>query len=134
MKWDIPLLDGYKHVFLPRLRDGQDVSFAMPLNYGIVSRLRGSGGEPAFDALWVHGYATAECAARNRSRPRPWAFPCCCGRSHGCATAGAAASKLALKNMFFAGLEQVVDAVSADRNPERRVLATLLWRRRYRSS
>ena len=50
VKWDIPLLDGYKHVFLPKLRDGQDVSFAMPLNRGIVSRLRG-GGEPAFDAL-----------------------------------------------------------------------------------
>ena len=26
VKWDVPLLDGYKHVFLPRLRDGQDVS------------------------------------------------------------------------------------------------------------
>src|ERR1700741_4060436 len=43
VKWDVPLLDGYKHVFLPKLRDGQDVSFAMPLNHGIVSRLRGSG-------------------------------------------------------------------------------------------
>src|SRR5579859_7410203 len=58
VKWDIPLLDGYKHVFLPRLRDGNDVSFAMPMNRGIVRNLRGSEGEAAFDALWVHGYAT----------------------------------------------------------------------------
>src|SRR5580700_2110322 len=58
VKWDIPLLDGYDHVFLPRLRDGQDTGFAMPLNYGIVSQLRGHGGKPPFDALWVHGYAT----------------------------------------------------------------------------
>lgn len=58
VKWDIPLLDGYKHVFLPRLRDGNDISFATPLNYGLVSHLRGTASKPAFDALWVHGYAT----------------------------------------------------------------------------
>ena len=38
---------------------GQDVTFAMPLNHGIISRLRGRKGEPPFDVLWVHGYATA---------------------------------------------------------------------------
>ncbi len=41
VKWDVPLVDGYKHVFLPRLRDGNDVSFATPLNRGIFSALRG---------------------------------------------------------------------------------------------
>ena len=30
VKWDVPLLEGYRHVFLPRLRDGNDVSFATP--------------------------------------------------------------------------------------------------------
>jgi glycosyltransferase involved in cell wall biosynthesis len=59
VKWDVPLLGGYKHVFLPRLRDGQDVSFATPLNRGIIRHLRGIAGEPAFDAIWLHGYATA---------------------------------------------------------------------------
>ena len=58
VKWDVPLLDGYKHVFLPKIRDGQDISIATPLNCGIVRELRGSGGVPAFDALWLHGYAT----------------------------------------------------------------------------
>src|SRR5476649_2632383 len=36
VKWDVPLLDGYKHVFLPALRDKETVSFASPMNYGIV--------------------------------------------------------------------------------------------------
>jgi glycosyltransferase involved in cell wall biosynthesis len=58
-KWDVPLLDGYKHVFLPRLRDGNDVSFSVPLNRGLIRYLRGTATEPAFDALWIHGYATA---------------------------------------------------------------------------
>ena len=65
VKWDIPLLDGYRHVFLPTLRDTRTVSFASPLNCGIVSHLRGANGDPAFDALWVHGYATAGAAARS---------------------------------------------------------------------
>src|ERR1700677_4538330 len=50
VQWDVPLLDGYKHVFLPRLRDGHNVSFATPLNRGILSALRGptSSTQPAF--------------------------------------------------------------------------------------
>src|SRR6201996_3952196 len=34
VKWDVPLLDGYKHVFLPKLRDTDTVSVTSPLNYG----------------------------------------------------------------------------------------------------
>src|SRR5580700_893937 len=37
VKWDIPLLDGYAHEFLPvvlDVRDGQEVSFLRPLNRG----------------------------------------------------------------------------------------------------
>jgi hypothetical protein len=59
VKWDVPLLEGYRHVFLPKLRDRQTVTVTSPLNYGILSRLRGRDGEPPFDALWVQGYATA---------------------------------------------------------------------------
>jgi len=56
--WDIPLLEGYKSEFLPKVRDKGDVSFSNPLNRGIYRRLRNSDGTPAFDALWVHGYAS----------------------------------------------------------------------------
>jgi glycosyltransferase involved in cell wall biosynthesis len=110
VKWDIPLLDGYHHEFLPTLRDNATVSFARPLNYGIFERLRGSKDESPFDALWVHGYATANSlhamlAAKSlgipvllrgdmwlRDRPR--------GRA-----------KLALKSLFFQMLRHFVDGV-----------------------
>ena len=59
VRWDVPLTEGYRHEFLPVLRDSGTVSFGRPLNRGIWSRLRGKGASPAFDALWVHGYATA---------------------------------------------------------------------------
>ena len=61
VKWDVPLVEGYRHEFLPGLRDGADVGPFSPLSYGIISRLRrgptSRGG--GFDALWVHGYASA---------------------------------------------------------------------------
>ncbi len=56
--WDTPLLEGYKSEFLPKVRDKGDVSFFSPINRGIYRRLRNPDGTPAFDALWVHGYAS----------------------------------------------------------------------------
>jgi glycosyltransferase involved in cell wall biosynthesis len=56
--WDVPLLDGYRSQFLPRLRDTGTVSPLSPISRGIFSRLRNPDGSPAFDALWVHGYAS----------------------------------------------------------------------------
>lgn len=53
VQWDVPLLDGYAHEFLPGVRKDH-LRFAAPLNYGIFSRLRRGG----FDAVWVHGYHT----------------------------------------------------------------------------
>ena len=110
VKWDIPLLDGYRHEFLPKLRDRGTVSVASPMNYGIVSRLRGKGGSGAFDALWVHGYATVNAlhgiAAANALgipvllRAEPWL-----------GDRGRSGVKLALKKACFAGLRRMVDAV-----------------------
>jgi len=56
--WDIPLLDGYPSEFLPNLRDTGENSFTSPISHGIYRRLRNPDGSPAFDALWVHGYAS----------------------------------------------------------------------------
>jgi len=55
VEWDTPLLDGYKHEFLPTLRkvkEGASPGFLQPLNSGIARWLR----EGKFDAVWVHGY------------------------------------------------------------------------------
>ena len=56
VKWDIPLLGGYKHEFLPALRDIRHTAVTSPISRGILSRLMGRGTGPAFDLLWVHGY------------------------------------------------------------------------------
>jgi glycosyltransferase involved in cell wall biosynthesis len=54
VEWDVPLLGGYQHEFLPRMLDSHDVSFFRPLSRGIFRRLR----QGRFDVLWIHGYAT----------------------------------------------------------------------------
>jgi hypothetical protein len=56
--WDTPLLDGYQSEFLRPLRDTGEVSPTTPISRGIYRRLQRVDGSPAFDALWVHGYAS----------------------------------------------------------------------------
>lgn len=56
--WDTPLLEGYRSEFLRPLRDTGGVSPTAPISRGIYRRLQQSDGSPAFDALWVHGYAS----------------------------------------------------------------------------
>lgn len=110
VKWDIPLLEGYRYKILPAFRDGGPQSFFRPLNYGILAALRGDAGERPFDVMWVHGYATANSlhallAARSlgipvlirgdmwlRDRPR-------------------SRVKLGLKRLFFAMLHKLVHGV-----------------------
>ncbi|HTX76844.1 MAG TPA: glycosyltransferase family 4 protein [Terracidiphilus sp.] len=110
VKWDIPLLEGYQHVFLPRLRDGNDVSFARPLNHGILRHLRGTGGEPAFDALWVHGYATAN-ALHGILAAKSLGIPVLVRAESWLHDRGRSSTRLVLKSLFFAGLKRMVDAV-----------------------
>ena len=68
--WDIPLLGGYKHVFLPHWSDASTIGFARPLSRAIFRHLR----RGRFDVLWIHGYATlnswiAMAAARTLGIP-----------------------------------------------------------------
>ncbi len=58
LAWDTPLTEGYEHVFLKPLRDIGTVSPTSPISREIYRRLRGPDNLPAFDALWVHGYAS----------------------------------------------------------------------------
>jgi glycosyltransferase involved in cell wall biosynthesis len=110
VKWDVPLLDGYRHEFLPTLRDGTRMSFACPLNYGIFSRLRGGRGEAPFDVLWSHGYATANAlhamlAATSLGIPVLVRTDTWLGNIH------RGALKLFLKRIFFQLLRNLVDGV-----------------------
>ena len=53
VKWDVPLVDGYRHEFLPGLWRRGPVTAQRPVNWGFAHRLT----RARFDALWVHGYA-----------------------------------------------------------------------------
>ncbi|HEX9200719.1 MAG TPA: glycosyltransferase family 4 protein [Acidobacteriaceae bacterium] len=110
VKWDVPLLDGYKHEFLPKLRDRGDAGVASPMNHGIASRLRGRNGEPAFDALWVHGYATVN-AMHGMMAAKALGIPVLLRAESWLRDRGRSGLKLALKNIFFEGLKTLVDGV-----------------------
>jgi glycosyltransferase involved in cell wall biosynthesis len=51
--WDVSLVDGYRHEFLPAFGPTDIITATRPFSYGFARRLRKS----RFDALWVHGYA-----------------------------------------------------------------------------
>lgn len=53
VKWDIPLLEGYKYKFLSNVGKGK--GFWSLLNPGIVKELSRN----QYDAVWVHGYMQA---------------------------------------------------------------------------
>jgi glycosyltransferase involved in cell wall biosynthesis len=52
VKWDLPLLEGYRHEFLPCVGARTSLTFWRPWTYGFARRLRAGG----YDALWIHGY------------------------------------------------------------------------------
>lgn len=110
VKWDVPLLDGYRYEFLPRLLDSNTTTVTRPMNYGIASRLRGAGGEAAFDALWVHGYSTVN-AMHGMIAAKTLGIPVLLRAESWLRDRTRTGAKLAAKQLYFKMLEQLVDAV-----------------------
>jgi glycosyltransferase involved in cell wall biosynthesis len=108
VKWDVPLLDGYSHEFLPVLRDTATISVTSPMNYGIASRLRGSNNEPRFDALWVHGYSTVN-AMHAMLAAKALGIPVLLRAESWLRDRKRSGAKLAMKRLFFKGLRELVD-------------------------
>jgi glycosyltransferase involved in cell wall biosynthesis len=52
VKWDIPLLEGYRYEFLPVIRRATKTSFWAPINRGFYSAFN----KGKYDAIWLHGY------------------------------------------------------------------------------
>jgi glycosyltransferase involved in cell wall biosynthesis len=52
VKWDIPLLEGYRHEFLPVIRRSTETTFWAPINRGFYRALK----KGKFDVVWLHGY------------------------------------------------------------------------------
>jgi len=110
VKWDTPLLNGYRYEFLPKLRDTNTASITSPLNTGIASRLRGDRGEGGFDALWVHGYSTVN-AIHAMAAAKAFGIPVLLRAESWLQDRTRSSIKLAAKRLFFKVLEQFVDVV-----------------------
>jgi glycosyltransferase involved in cell wall biosynthesis len=113
MKWDVPLLEGYRYEFLPSLRDNGTEGLLSPISTGIASRLRGRvggvTGEP-FDLLWVHGYATAN-QLHGILAAKSLGIPVLVRSDSSLRDRPRGALKLAAKSAFFSVLRSLIDGV-----------------------
>jgi glycosyltransferase involved in cell wall biosynthesis len=110
VKWDVPLLDGYRHEFLPVIWDKRLTGPTSQLNRGIFSRLRGSKTVAGFDVLWVHGYSTLN-ALQGMVAAKLLGVPVLLRAESRLSAAGTSGWKAGAKKLFFGVLEQFVDGV-----------------------
>jgi glycosyltransferase involved in cell wall biosynthesis len=107
--WDTPLTEGYKHRFLKPLRDIGTVSPTSPISRGIYRSLRGSDGLPAFDALWVHGYASVNSMVGILAA-NALGIPVLLRAESWLRDRERSSLKLAAKDLFFRGLGSMISA------------------------
>jgi glycosyltransferase involved in cell wall biosynthesis len=109
VKWDVPLLDGYRSEFLPVIRDDGTQTVATPLNYGILSALRGRA-EPGFDVLWIHGYAMVN-ALHGMLAAKALGIPVLLRGDMWLGDRPRSGRKLFLKKLFFQLLKNLVNGI-----------------------
>jgi glycosyltransferase involved in cell wall biosynthesis len=110
VKWDVPLLDGYRHEFLPSIWDKRRTGPTAQLNYGIFTRLRGNKEADGFDVLWVHGYSTLN-TLQAMVVAKALGIPVLLRAESRLARKETGALKPLAKSLFFSGLKLLVDAV-----------------------
>jgi glycosyltransferase involved in cell wall biosynthesis len=108
VKWDVPLLDGYRYEFLPVVRDTVNPGTLTPLNRGIFSRLRGSKYAAGFDVLWVHGYSSLN-SLQGMLAAKSLGIPVLVRAESWLGDRDRSSSTLAAKRMFFRLLRELVD-------------------------
>ena len=108
VKWDVPLLDGYRSEFLPVIRDTANPGPLAPLNYGIFSRLRGTKTSPGFDVLWVHGYSSLN-AMQGMLAAKSLGIPVLVRAESWLGDRERSGSTLAAKGLFFRILRGLID-------------------------
>ena len=110
VKWDVPLLEGYRHKFLPVIRDDGTQTVTTPLNYGIFSELRGRAGEPGYDLLWTHGYNMVN-ALHGMLAAKALGIPVLVRADMWLRDRPRSGPKLVLKKLFFQFLKNMVDGI-----------------------
>ncbi len=109
VSWDVPLLDGYRSQVLPALRDNGTVSATTPLSRNLLRPLRNASGTAAYDALWVHGYATLN-ALRGILAASTLGIPVLLRAESWSGDRSRSPLKLAAKRAFFRALRPMVAA------------------------
>src|ERR1700722_7855948 len=104
VKWDVPLTDGFRHEFLPALRDDGTEGVCSPISRGILGRLRG------FDVLWVHGYGTVN-QLHGILAAKALGIPVLVRSDSQMKDRPRGGAKLAAKKIFFSLLKHLVDGV-----------------------
>ena len=104
VKWDVPLTDGFRHEFLPKLRDNGTEGVFSPISRGILGRLKG------FDVLWVHGYGTVN-QMHGILAAKALGIPVLVRSDSQLKDRPRGGAKLAAKKVFFALLRHLVDGV-----------------------
>lgn len=110
VKWDVPLLEGYRHQFLPAIRDNGTHSPTNPLNRGILRALCAGGSEAAFDVMWVHGYATIN-ALHGMLAAKTLGIPVLLRAESWLRDRPRTGPRLLFKILFFQFLKRLVDGV-----------------------
>jgi glycosyltransferase involved in cell wall biosynthesis len=110
VKWDVPLVEGYRHEFLPAVRDNATVGPMSPISHGIFTRLRGRKGELPFDALWVHGYASVN-ALHAILAANALGIPILLRAESTLIDRSRGPLKLLAKKLFFKALRRAIDGV-----------------------
>ena len=110
VKWDVPLLGGYRHEFLPVLRDVGTQLITSPVSHGVLSRLGGRDGQAPFDLLWVHGYGTVN-SMQAMLAAKALGIPVLLRAESWLRDRKRRGITLLAKQAFFAGLSWLVDGV-----------------------
>jgi glycosyltransferase involved in cell wall biosynthesis len=108
--WDVPLVDGYRHEFLPVIWDKGRTGPISQFNYGIFSRLRGGKGAAGFDVLWVHGYSTLN-ALQGMMIAKALGIPVLLRAESRLNATETNGFKSGAKRLFFSAVKQFVDGV-----------------------
>lgn len=107
VKWDVPLLEGYDHEFLPALAS-REITSVRPLNWGIGRRLK----QGAFDVLWVHGYTRLASLSGILAAKRLGLKVMVRDEANGSA-ARRSVARAGARRLFYAALAHVADAFLA---------------------
>jgi glycosyltransferase involved in cell wall biosynthesis len=110
VSWEVSLVEGYRHEFLPVVWDKRRTGPIGQLNYGLFTRLYGGKEGAAFDVLWVHGYSTLN-ALQGMLVAKALNIPVVLRAESRLSATENTGLKSAIKRLFFNVLRPFVDAV-----------------------